>query len=48
MSQDKFLTDNYNYQKKENHFDVVIVGSGASGIGAAMTLDRNGLSYLVL
>jgi len=27
---------------------VIIIGSGAAGIGAGVTLSRNGLNYLVL
>lgn len=36
------------FEPLHNHYDVIIIGAGAASIGAAVTLSRAGLSYVVL
>lgn len=46
MANKKYL--NLNFQVKQNHYDVVVIGSGAAGVGAGVTLARNGVNFIVL
>lgn len=39
---------NINYHTLPNHHDVIIIGAGAAGIAAAITLSRAGLPFIVL
>lgn len=46
-SLDKTLS-NLNFETKENHYDVIVIGSGVAGIGAGVTLSRKGMKFIVL
>lgn len=38
----------FDFEKKDNHYDVIIIGGGPSGSSAAITLAQKGLSVLLL